>query len=629
MPTREEYIAAIKAQQARLRNNIKVVPVIADRTPQRPPPPVSTASGMSRAGLQGLTAGFSDELAGLGGAAIAKTLGDPRSFSDIRQDITQSERQQMAQFAEERPVLSTATEIAGTIPTGLAGGQLLARGAQAAPQLAQMAGRAPGMLKAAGFGAAGGGVVAAGKAEQDRANEALSGALIGAVTGPVAHVILKGIGDGASRLLVRKAVSTPKKARKLVNEALKNSGYSVDEAQQIVDDLGPDAVLADLGGQLRNMARTAHSSPTGTARKSAEDFLQARDAKQHEKLWSLTRSLVGNEGRTANALDELNNAQRAAAGPLYKKAYQTSIPHTERLKEALELDSVKRAFRKGLALEENEAGRKLKEKLGKFPSMRGWDMIQRGLRREADTRFRGGDKAGAASLLKLRAGVLDDIDNVNPDFARARSVWAKGEATKEAMIQGTRFLKEDEELLEAAIESMTESEKQAFTLGVTKAIRETLDKVSVNRDLGRINLFQSPTAQRRLSMALGEDNANQILTTAKNLHEMTVTKNTILNRSPTADIMAGQNAAGLRGAAAELMRGNREGAARAMLNRNAEIQQAKVASGLGDLLLTPNPNISQMLAPAQLNVPQSIRPEPSLLGGAMGAQLINPLLGEL
>jgi len=617
MASVDELRAQARAAQERLRKSIKVTTHDGE---SRFAQSVPLIPGLRRAGLQGATAGFSDEIAGYPGAAIAKLMGDTKPYGDIRRDILQSERQQLAQFSNERPVLSTATEIAGGVPGAFLGGGLLGRGVQVASKLpgvgraVEAAGYIPGIVKAAGTGAAGGGVYAAGKAEQDRTDAALSGALIGAVSGPIAHVVLKGLGAGKARLLTRKAQATPEKARQLVRNALKDSGYTQQEAQRILDDMGPDAVLADLHGQLGNLARTAQSSPSGTARKTAEDFLTARDARQHEKLWTLTRNLVGNEGRTANALEQLNNAQRAAAAPLYKSAYAQKIPQTERLKDVLQLDTVKRAYRKGLQLEENETGRKLSEKLTGFPSMRGWDMIQRGLRRESDTLYRSGDKAGAAALLKLRSGILDEVDNVNPDFARARSVWARGESTKDAMELGTKFLRGDEEFLDAAVAGMTESEKQAFTLGATKAIRETIDKVATNRDLSRINLFQSPTAQRRLSLALGEDNANQLLTTAKNLHEMSVTKNSLLNRSPTADIMAGQNVAGLRGAMVEALMGNPATAARQAV-RSVLPQPGmtdRTASGLGNLLLTPSLNINQAL------MRQPYNPAYGLLGGALG-----------
>lgn len=187
------------------------------------------APGMAREFVSGLTFGGADELLGVG-AGLSSVLrgGD---FSPAAQATMEKFRGQRKQFKEEYPVTAFASEIAGSVPTGLyAGGKLLAT--QAAKQFPRLA---PISL-AAGEGGAYGLLSAEGNVP-----ERLPEAAIGTVAGG----LLRGAGEYLPR------VTEP--ARKLIAEKIEPTvgqafGPLIKKAEER---LGSVPILGDVirGGQ--------------------------------------------------------------------------------------------------------------------------------------------------------------------------------------------------------------------------------------------------------------------------------------------------------------------------------------------------------------------------------------------
>ena len=131
----------------------------------------------SRAALDGLLFGWSDE-AGAGVAAgVAKLAGEERPYSEVYGEMMGSLQLERDQYSKDHPVASTALEIAGGImsPANLVGGRAIMGASQL--KTAQKMGVGAGV--AAGEGA----VYGAGSAQEgERAKGAAKGALLGATT---------------------------------------------------------------------------------------------------------------------------------------------------------------------------------------------------------------------------------------------------------------------------------------------------------------------------------------------------------------------------------------------------------------------------------------------------------------
>src|SRR5258706_16380553 len=118
MATPEEYQAALAKGQA--AGDQEAVSYFQSKAAPAGPPVDPTGGGAWSPILHGLTFGYGDELAGLGGG-IASTLkgeGFRKGYDFMREDVRQGERD----YAARHPYVAPALEIAGSIPTMVAAG---------------------------------------------------------------------------------------------------------------------------------------------------------------------------------------------------------------------------------------------------------------------------------------------------------------------------------------------------------------------------------------------------------------------------------------------------------------------------------------------------------------------------
>ena len=116
----ERLLEQIRGQTPAQRLLAEIQAGAAPPAPQQPaetgPAPV-TARQVIQQGAKGLLAGFSDEITAGFGASIA-AVADGVPFGEAFKDILEAERAEIAQFEQERPVLSTALQIGGGLATG-------------------------------------------------------------------------------------------------------------------------------------------------------------------------------------------------------------------------------------------------------------------------------------------------------------------------------------------------------------------------------------------------------------------------------------------------------------------------------------------------------------------------------
>jgi len=193
------------------------------------------ARGIVNQAGQGLTLGFSDELAAASAAAIA-SLKDGVPFVDTYKDMVGPMRQDMDAFRGQNPKASLAANVGGGLATGVAG--IARAGAALAPRGAGL-GRS--LLADAGVGAAEGGLAGAGFAAPGEAmRDAAIGATVGGVAGPVV--------GGVTRLFKNKS-AVKQEAERLLSEG----GSEAPTAKYILDGRGrlakdPNAISAISSG---------------------------------------------------------------------------------------------------------------------------------------------------------------------------------------------------------------------------------------------------------------------------------------------------------------------------------------------------------------------------------------------
>ena len=215
-----------------------------EETPIENAPANDGVVDLVRAGAQGLTFGFADEIE----AAVRSGLDSDKSYAEVVKDV----RGQINSFRDRNPVAAFGTEIAGAILPTIA--------AQFIPGLGQTvtAGRAQQLAKSAGFGfLSPAGVKTAQVAGTTGAQSALYGlgasegnlverlpsaaasGAIGAVAGPVVQKVAPAITEKASELIKKGVQLTPGQAvggSSLLGTALQRTEERVADTVPILGD---------------------------------------------------------------------------------------------------------------------------------------------------------------------------------------------------------------------------------------------------------------------------------------------------------------------------------------------------------------------------------------------------------
>ena len=489
--------------------------------------------------LQGPTFGTADEI-----EAAARAPFSDQTYGQIHGDLARTRKAYQAQH----PKAAFAQEVLGGLAGGGAGAAALS-GTRAGAALGRASAAVPSGVQVAGAGAATGGAYGAGTADPgERLAGAGLGAGIGAGAGIAGKLVIDKVVAPLAARIGRNIASTERgDAKRLILRAMESSGMQPQDALVKMQTMGPDAVLADLSPALRQLGIEATSIAGSDARTIAEKALIPRAQRQQDVIWDFTNRIMDNPPGKKASLQLITANQRRMAKPLYDEAYRAEIPLIPELQGFLDVPWIKKAYKKAQNLAQLEKRQKTVgtawdpelQDFTSYPDMMEWDLIQRGLRLEAESK-RIKSPSTARALYRARDELLGYLDEINPAFKDARQTYAHHEALKDAMDAGEKFLKEDEELLEEFVQSMTESERAAYMVGVAKTLRREIMGMGKNRNVALNKVFNTPLYQQKLNSVLGEEKAGKVLEMADNLGQQSLTMNKTLNRSPTADILSGQ-----------------------------------------------------------------------------------------
>lgn len=215
---------------------------------------------------QGLSFGFSDEIAGALGAAVGTF--DPNlegtTFGERFRGIRDAARDNAAAFSERNPGTALASEIGGGLLTG-GFGAARAGAFQAAKNAPTLAGKLQPIVQT---GVTQGGLIGAGKSEADDlkgvARDTLEGAAIGGITAPILPLLGAPIKSGASRAV--QAVDSPQ-FRSAVRRLEKSTGIRLTTGQKTGSEplRSVESTLADsfLGGSINRALATNRQKVQG------------------------------------------------------------------------------------------------------------------------------------------------------------------------------------------------------------------------------------------------------------------------------------------------------------------------------------------------------------------------------
>jgi hypothetical protein len=436
--------------------------------------------------------------------------------------------EQMQLYENANPKSAAVAEVGGAlasaVPLGVAGAAKL--GAKGLSQTGLMSG-----LLAAGEGAVAG--FMGGDTLEDRAGDAAIGAGLGFVAGTAGAKLLEEtfrVLGGGVELAKRKLKDTPQdEVRRAIAKAAKADGLDADEALKMLDDLGPNATLMDLGANFQSEAFRAKAG-FGEGKAKIGGFLDERQAGARARVLAAAEESVGEKaGRLSTTTSRLEEEMSTQAAPFYQMAYDTPFYMDDHkgLKSFLERHpSVAKAYGQAKLTVKDELG---PESLS--PVMR-LDHTGRNLFDMALKAERGSNSRRQKQALRRELNGL--LEEAVPDLAAARQIWGKGEEQKKAAELGEDIFKTKPRQIADDLEFMTEPEKVFYRRGALETIEDKLGSVGRNREASSaLNKYGSDNAEKQIRAAF--DNPEPLLKQMEAEHKMAKTRNAVSGNSLTTE----------------------------------------------------------------------------------------------
>jgi hypothetical protein len=469
------------------------------------------SQGLAHKMLRGVTFGFSEHLPG----------------------IPEKTQQNIAQFEEEHPVMSGAAEVGGALTTGVTGAKSVAK---YTPQVSQwIARKVPAWAQMAIGGGVGTGVYSANIAEEgQRLVAGAKGAALGAVAGPVLGVAMRmaaAVGKGVWSAIKRMLANTSERqAERILRNAIDAEDMSPEFIQKQLDELGEEAVLADVSEGLARTARGA-AAIDHSAHGVASSYLKKRQAGQVGRL----TEAAGGEGfdpvNFARGFSRWMTSRKTQAGDAYEEAYAASLEATEGLVHLMSRPSVKRAM--------DIAAKNVAEEGGSASDVRFFQAVKEELDDWIGEALRSGRSNEARRLTATKNALLAEIDDQVPVYKEARNIFAGEKQLKDAAEMGYDVVSKPSKdlwIVEVAIDAMSESEQHAFRQGALRGVVDKLDKTRQGRNIAE-TMIDSNRAKQVLRMIFkDEESFERFVNTANAESTFSQTKNVVTGGSPTSRI---------------------------------------------------------------------------------------------
>lgn len=493
------------------------------------------ALGYARSAVEGMTFGWGDEI-GLSIAALAaKASGAEASIGDIYDEMRLGYVEDQSQFREDNPVSSTAVEIAGGLATGGGAAKLFSR---YAPAAAARVAQIPGVLRYPGAGVGAGAVAGAGFAEEDRLEGAKTGAIVGGVTGG-ATAAAGGIASGIARKAFARQDT---KALRRVAAELQRDGLTPKQIGARLRRLGPDAMIADVGGaNVKGLAETVAQSPGPGAQRAVRSLTrrQARSSRNNQALRGAADDIMPNSPDYFEALEGLAQKRSSEAGPLYERILDRPVSQSEALEALSQRPVIKAALRRARTRLADE---------GLDPdaqTLRAWQYAKEHLGGLEGQAVRAGNGTRARTLGNARRALVEKLDEQIPEFADARKAYEAPSRLSERMKAGRDALKGEPDEIRRLVKSLDQEEAQFFRAGVYRGLMDMLDDFSTNRDPRQ--LLVKPKMRARLTEVFGGDKSalRRFERAVRNQSAKKQTQNQMLGNSATARRLARADDAGV------------------------------------------------------------------------------------
>lgn len=451
--------------------------------------------GGTRSFLEGQTFGFADEI-GSGLAAIPASIVTGEPYGDVYRQMQESYGKQQKEFERQNPKTAMGLNVAGGLSSALPGAKALygSKFAQINPvKTAALAGAGGGALSGAGFAPTMGDVPAYSGA----------GAAAGGLLGPAGYYAGKVLGKGYEGI---KGLLTPEGPQKTVSRTmghyLGQDDLTPDQLIQAAQRMGPEATLADVGGEnLKSLAMTT-AQMKGLQKTPAKEFYATRQKGSTSRIMKSLKGLSGGDENFFKNQKAIVDRRFKEASPLYEEAK----------KQHLTTDDMVDVYNKAQTIAEDFSP--AKGMLNKFmrgkgdnktfkTSIKELHSLQREFRDASNSAYRAGKNELGASYARMQKELVNTLSEKNPSYGQARKIWADESALNDAIKAGRNILKEDADMVSDNIANLSKSEQEAYISGAVKTIR---DKLMVGRESSNTaTKLASQLVRERLRGAFPDD----------------------------------------------------------------------------------------------------------------------------
>jgi hypothetical protein len=457
--------------------------------------------------MQGPTFGFMDEIAGGVSAAADKflpsALGGQRNpgmgFGDLYTRYRDVARGASDQYQKDNPIVAPLTQVAASLPLG--GAYRAAEGAL--PAAAGVGGL---IRNAAVVGAGSGALGGAGNAESFE--EVPFGMLTGGALGGVTSGVLAGGGQAvrATSNNVRARFSertADDLAKSRVATALQRDDKMIPQVSTRLARLGDEATIADSAGKnTRDLLDTMATMPGRTADR-AETLIRQRQIGRPDRIIGGAAGLAGGR-QLPEELAALTKQQSDNAGPIYNAIRNVPVAADSRLQRILQRPVLQDAVAQARVAAANADEVLPDFKAGDPVPMAVWDRIKRGLDDVIGLKKRGVDagtannaaKSTLADAVRTKRELLEVLDELVPDYKKARDAFSGPAALKDAMEEGRGLFATKPADLRALLGDMTASERDAFRVGAAQALQERVGTESGQTAI--LKFWKEPATRERL-----------------------------------------------------------------------------------------------------------------------------------
>lgn len=588
---------------------------------------------------QGPLFGFADEVGAYGAAAIDRFITGQNpgfTFSQLADRYKDVARGASNQYQRDNPIMAPAGQVLASLP--------LFGVTRSFEQMLPAAGRVGVVRNAAITGGALGALGGAGDAErlEDVPGNAGFGALTGAAMSGAISSVGQGLGAIGNNVRARYSDRTAGDlARERLATALVRDDSSVQQAAARLRKLGPEATVADAGGRnTRELLDTMATMP-GRTTDRVETLIRNRQVGRSDRIVAGAAGLAGGR-QLPTELAALTRQQADDAGPIYNAIRDIPVAADARLQRILQRPVVQDAIAQARVAAANADDVLPDIKAGEPATMAVWDRIKRGLDDVIGLKKRGVDvgtannaaKSTLADAVRTKQELLAVLDDLVPDYKRARDAFSGPAALKDAMEEGRALFATKPIDLRAMLDGMTASERDAFRVGAAQALREKVGTESGQTAI--LKFWKEPATRERLQAVFPNARTYRQFEAAllgegqlKLLEQVGRGSQTAARQSRLDD----EGAAFLRDAMdlGSAARGNPIGVMSALRNiYGRTVMPEPVRDQIGGLLMTRNPQAQAVLGDLSRYVDEEAarRASAAARAGMAGGVGISTLFGQ-